>query len=99
MLDVAIASSCVEPVAYAATHRIMLDANHALDAAVICFVICRRWRRRLSSRVVTNVIGATYTMPMSDAVTIPATIAAASVLMGATAEYASYDAYNMPISG
>ena len=99
MLDVAAASSCVEPVAYAARHIIMLNANNALDAAVICFMICRRWRRRFISRVATNVIGATYTMPISDAVTIPATMAAASVLMGATAEYASYDAYNMPISG
>jgi len=98
MLDVAIVSSWLDPVRYAAMQIGMLATSHAADAAVICFVT---WKRlyRLIILVVMNVIGVRYTMPIRDAATNPAMMAPASVLMGATAEYASYDAYIMPISG
>jgi hypothetical protein len=98
MLDVANASSWLDPVTYAPMHIGMLATSHATDAEVICFVT---WKRlyRLIILVVIKVMGVRYTIPIRDAVTSPATIAAASVLIGATAEYASYDAYNMPISG
>jgi len=98
MLDVAITSSWVDPVTYAAMQSGMLATSQAIEAEVSCFVT---WKRLylLIILVVMKVIGVRYTMPIRDAVTIPATIAAASVLMGATAEYASYEAYNMPISG
>jgi len=98
MLDVAIASSWLDPVTYAATQIGILATSQAPDADANRFVT---WKRlyRLISFVAMNVIGVRYTMPISDAVTSPATIAAASVLMGATAEYASYDAYSMPING
>jgi len=98
MLDVAIVSSWLDPVRYAAMQIGILAMSHATDAEVICFVT---WKRLylLIILVVMKVIGVRYTMPIRDAVTIPATIAPASVLMGATAEYASYDAYNMPING
>jgi len=98
ILDVATASSWLDPVTYAAMQIGILAMSHATDAEVICFVT---WKRLylLIILVVMKVIGVRYTMPIRDAVTIPATIAPASVLMGATAEYASYDAYNMPING
>jgi len=98
MLDVATVSSVLDPVTYAAMQMGMLATSQATDAVVSCFVT---WKRlyRLIILVVMKVIGVRYTMPIRDAVTSPATIAAASVLMGATAEYASYDAYRMPISG
>jgi hypothetical protein len=98
MLDIATVSSWLDPVTYAAMQMGMLATSHATEAVVSCFVT---WKRlyRLIILVVMKVIGVRYTIPIREAVTSPATIAAASVLIGATAEYASYDAYPMPING
>jgi len=76
----------------------MLAKSQAADAMLNCRVTRKRLYL-LIILVVMKVIGVRYTMPISDAVTRPASIAPTSVLTGATAEYASYDAYSMPING
>jgi hypothetical protein len=82
MLDVANAKTSAEPVAYAVTQIITLAVNHMNEDAAIRLatsnLLCR-----LIIRTVRYATGAKYTTPMSDAATIPAIIAPASVLIGA----------------
>ena len=99
MLDVATARSWLDPVTYAVMQIGILAISHAADADPNCFATWKRVNRRRIILVVMKVIGVRYTMPISDAVMIPATMTAASVLNGATAEYASYEAYRIPMSG
>jgi hypothetical protein len=57
-----------------------------MEEKAICFDMSNR-PCRLINRVARNATGDKYTVPISDAATIPATIAPASVLIGAMAAY------------